>query len=148
MRATLLDANGVAVNVVMIGDGYTPPNGFTLGPDGEIGWTWQGGQWVKPAEPPAPPLTQTDYAAEIEAHVDETAKAKAYGGAVSLASYVTSTIPQWQAEALVFVAWRDAVWLQAYSIMAQVLSGQRAAPSIEALLAELPEIEWPDAPST
>jgi hypothetical protein len=147
MRATLLDKDNVAVNVLVIGDHYTPSDGFTVGPDGEIGWIWSGSEWIKPARTSPPPPTQEDYAAAIEAHVDATAKAKAYGGAVSLASYVSSTIPQWQTEATAFVAWRDAVWMQAYLIMAQVLGRQRPAPTIDALMAELPRIEWPDAPS-
>lgn len=52
-------------------------------------------------------------------------------------------MPQWAAEAAVFVAWRDAVWLYAYAEMDKVLTGQRPQPSIDDLIAELPAIEWP-----
>lgn len=98
--------------------------------------------------PPPVPLTANDYAAAIEKHVDDTARAKAYGGGVSLASYSYSTVPQWQEEAQTFVAWRDAVWAYAYLQMAMVQAGQRTQPSIEDLIAELPEIVWPNAPGT
>lgn len=143
MRATLLNQSGSVVNVILVGDGYTPPDGLTLGPDGgQIGWTWNGSDWVKPQEPAPPPLTQDDYVAAIEAHVDATAKARAYGGAVLLASYVSSTIPQWQAEAVAFVAWRDAVWVSAYATLAAVQGGA-TPPTIEQFIAGLPPITWP-----
>lgn len=98
--------------------------------------------------PEPPPLTADDYAAAIEAHVDNVAKAKAYGGGVSLASYLYSTVPQWQEEAQTFVAWRDAVWAYAYLQMAMVQAGQRSQPTVADLILELPGIVWPNAPST
>jgi hypothetical protein len=143
MRASLIDQSGLVVNVVLVGVGYTPPDGLTIGPaGGEIGWTWDGAQYVPPLAPPPPPLTQADYVAAIEAHVDETAKAKSYGGSVALASYVNSTTPQWQAEALAFVAWRDAVWASAYATLAAVQGGA-TPPTLDQLIAGLPPIEWP-----
>lgn len=90
------------------------------------------------------PATPGDYAAAIEGHVDAVARERAYSGAVSLAIYVGSGVPQWAAEAAVFVAWRDAVWLYAYAEMDKVLSAQRPQPTIPELIAELPEITWPE----
>ena len=52
MRAPLLDANGLVANVVLVGEGWTPPDGLTIGPaGGEIGWTLANGAWVKPVDP-------------------------------------------------------------------------------------------------
>lgn len=84
----------------------------------------------------------SDYVAAIEDHIDATAKAKSYGGAVSLASYVNSTVPQWAAEAATFVAWRDNVWVYAYAEMGKVQAGTRSQPSVVELIAELPPIQW------
>lgn len=90
-----------------------------------------------------PHVSQEDYVLAIEAHVDEMARKKAYGGAVSLASYVNSTIPLWAAEAQTFVAWRDAVWLSAYTTFGAVQGGA-TVPTIDGLIADLPPIAWPD----
>lgn len=49
MRATLIDLNGLVVNVIIIGEGWNAPDGFTLGPDGgQIGDTWDGEKYVRP----------------------------------------------------------------------------------------------------
>lgn len=89
------------------------------------------------------PVTLADYVAAIEAHIEATASAKAYSGAVSLAIYVNSTVPQWAAEAAAFVAWRDGVWSYAYAEMAKVQAGTRSQPTVAELVAELPSIGWP-----
>ena len=61
---------------------------------------------------------------------------------MSCASYVYSTVPAWAAEATAFVAWRDAVYLAAFGTLGKVQQGA-PAPGIAALLAGLPEMDWP-----
>ncbi|KQZ81866.1 hypothetical protein ASD64_08895 [Mesorhizobium sp. Root157] len=90
-----------------------------------------------------PSPTVGDFQRAIQAHVDTVAVAKLYNDGNALAGYVNSTVPQWAAEAQAFVAWRDAVWVYAYTELDKVQSGQRPAPTIEAFIAELPDIEWP-----
>ena len=76
----------------------------------------------------------------IDAHVEAQAKSMQYNGAAHLASYAASTVPEWQAEAQAFVAWRDQVWTTALDLLADAeASGE--APSAEDVLAALPE--WP-----
>lgn len=89
-----------------------------------------------------PPPTMADYQAAVEAHVEATARDRAYASAVSCASYVYSTVPAWAAEATAFVAWRDGVWSTVYAQLAAVQGGA-PAPTIAALVAELPAMEWP-----
>ena len=91
---------------------------------------------------PAPPPTLDEYRSAIQSHVEEAARSRDYDGALSLASYVASTDPQWAAEAQAFVGWRDAVWAKAYVL----LDGHapEAAPSVADVLAALPAITWPD----
>ncbi len=84
-----------------------------------------------------------DYRLAIQAHVDATAQARQYDSGITCASYVGSTNSAWAAEAQAFVAWRDAVWGHAYGELAQVASGQREQPTIDALLVELPAMIWP-----
>jgi hypothetical protein len=103
---------------------------------------WQGGSRVE-VIPEIPPLTEADYGAAIQAHVESTVKSRSYNDAATCASYVGSTIPAWQADAAAFCAWRDAVWTYAYAQLAAVQDGQRTQPSIADLIGELPAIAWP-----
>lgn len=101
-----------------------------------------------PPEPEPEPESPTleDYRAAIRAHVDATAQARDYDNAVSCASYVNSTNPQWAAEAQAFVAWRDAVWAYVFAELAKVENGQRPQPAIEEFVGELTAavpMEWP-----
>lgn len=93
---------------------------------------------------PGPVQTQADYADAIQAHVDAAARSRSYADAVSLASYVASTVPVWAAEAQAFVSWRDAVWMYAHTELGRVLAGERAQPTVSALVAELPAMTWPE----
>ena len=78
----------------------------------------------------------------IDVHVEAQAHVLQYNSAAHLASYIASSVPEWQAEAQAFVAWRDQVWATALDLLADAeASGE--APSVEDVLAALPE--WPDA---
>ena len=92
---------------------------------------------------PMPGLTASDCSAAIEQHFDAVAQARGYKNGDRLASYRASTNATWSAEAQAFIAWRDNVWLFAYSEFAKVQAGQRAIPSVAGLVAELPAIAWP-----
>lgn len=77
----------------------------------------------------------------IDAHVEARAQALGYNSSAHLASYVSSTIPDWSAEAAAFVAWRDAVWVAAYQQQAEA-GGSGHIPSAAEVIAGLPE--WAD----
>lgn len=145
MRAPILDHTGTVINVVIIGNesDWSPPPGQTLGvPGGEIGDKWDGATYMRtPA--PAPVPTQQDYAGAIQAHIDATAGSRQYQDGASIAGYVASTVPAWQAEAAAFVAWRDRVWVYALEQLQLVEGRQRPQPSVEELLGELPPMVWP-----
>lgn len=89
----------------------------------------------------APDLTA--YQRAIEDHVDSIARTRGYSNAVSIATYVSSTNVQWQAEATTFITWRDSVWTQVLTTLAAVQAGQESPPTLVALINGLPEIEWP-----
>lgn len=89
--------------------------------------------------------TVSTFQAAIQAHVDATAKARNYSDGNSLAGYVNSTVVKWSAEAVAFVAWRDAVWVYSYAELDKALGGQRPIPTVEDFIAELPAISWPVA---
>lgn len=91
------------------------------------------------------PVTLKDYSAAVQGHVDMTAASRGYADGVAIAGYALSTVPAWAAEAQAFLAWRDAVWVYAYTELAKVQSGQRSVPTIAELIAELPTIRYPEA---
>lgn len=92
-----------------------------------------------------PPVTdpRQAYADAVQRHMDATVRVRNYDGILSACTYATSTVPQYAAEGQACVAWRDAVWVAAYAVLAEVESGTRPAPSVEALIAELPTLVWP-----
>jgi hypothetical protein len=83
--------------------------------------------------------------AAIDGHVEATARARGYNSAASCASYVMSTNAGWAAEAEAFVAWRDGVWSAAFALFAAVEAGTEAVPTVDALIAGLPAIAWPES---
>ena len=101
-------------------------------------WDFKAGAWSEPVP------TQDDYTKAIQAMLDNAAIARRYDSAATMATYTNSTNSDWSAEATAMVAWRDAVWLYAYQQLDAVLAGEREQPTIEELLAELPEPSWPD----
>lgn len=102
------------------------------------GHVWDGEAWVERVP------TIDDYRAAIEEHVDIVAAERDYSGAVSIATYVSSTNSEWATEAQAFIAWRDAVWAYAFTELAKVMGGQRAQPTVADFIAELPVMEWPE----
>lgn len=124
-------------------DGAVAIDGDGEIPDAVREWI-SAGNTPSPCAPPVP--TEADYSAAIQAHIEETARARGYRDAVTLASYVASTIASWAAEAQAFVAWRDAVWLYVYGELAKVQAKQRTQPSVAGLIDELiaeHQITWP-----
>lgn len=96
-------------------------------------------QWVQPY---AIFVAFNTFLPYIDKLLDTTAQSKQYGSAVACASYVTSTNLQWAAEAEAFIAWRDAVFLYAINIQAEVQQGA-LIPSFNELVSGLPAIVWP-----
>lgn len=109
-------------------------------------YVWRAGALVRRPDPPpsqAEILAKLrDYAAAINAHINEVAGARGYDSGVSCVSYLTSSSPAWAAEAAVFVLWRDAVWIAAYAALA-TYQADGVAPDLGRLLAALPAIRWP-----
>ena len=79
----------------------------------------------------------------IDRLLDTTALSKQYGSAVACASYVSSTNPQWAAEAQAFVSWRDAVFVYAINIQTEVMQGA-PIPTFDEFVSGLPTIVWPN----
>lgn len=137
MPHALLD-NGLVIQLDLT---CNPPDGYVECPDGVMaGYIFRDGGYHAP-DPEDPVIS--DYESAIQALVDATATERKFRDGVTMASYVNSTNPQWAAEAVAFVAWRDGVWAYAYSELDKVMTGQRPQPTIEEFLAEIDPIDWP-----
>ena len=92
-----------------------------------------------------PDALKETYRQAVQSHIDATARARDYDSGVSLASYVGDPNATWASEAAAFVAWRSSVWLFVFDWLSEIDAGTQAPPeSAEALVAELPEITWPE----
>ncbi len=83
----------------------------------------------------------------VQRYLDAKAQELNYDSCLSVCSYVDTGVQKFDDEGRCFRAWRSQVWAKGYEILAQVQAGERAIPSEEELLAELPElvIEYSEA---
>lgn len=82
--------------------------------------------------------------AEIKHLLDEVVRLRKYDNFLSAASYVNSMNPSYASEALAAVHWRDLVWATWIQIQTEVNAGIREVPTVEEVLNELPQIQWPE----
>ncbi|HHX3461807.1 TPA: hypothetical protein ACU9OW_000033 [Legionella pneumophila] len=106
-------------------------------------WTFDGADFIAPVirEKSINDLLQ-EFNSAIQVYLDSIAKSRMYESSLHCASYANSTNPTWQQEAQTFVAWRDAVWLYAYSELALIQAGDKPIPTIEEFIQGLPELNW------
>ena len=76
--------------------------------------------------------------------LDSKAREKNYDNGFAIASYALSTNDIFRSEAGRFIAWRDAVWSKCYQILDAYKAGEIEMPSVENVIAVLPELEWDD----
>jgi hypothetical protein len=79
----------------------------------------------------------------LEAHYDSVARQRRYDDRYTCALRAGFNGP-FQAEGQAFAAWMDACNAHAYGVLELVKSGERETPTAEALIAELPEMTWPE----
>lgn len=97
-------------------------------------------------DPPAPTAAQIEMQkiTLVQAHMDAQARAIRYADIATACSYAEeSAVPKFQAEGQAFRIWRSLVWADCYSIMNEVIAGDRAIPTDEELIAALPTLKLP-----
>lgn len=95
-------------------------------------------QWIAPV--PTPEEIQKQLTDAVQRVLDNNAQELNYDSCLSVCSYIDTGVPKFDAEGRAFRAWRSAVWAKGYEILAQVQAGQRAIPTEEQLIAELPQL--------
>lgn len=111
--------------------------------------------WARPEPPPSMSDIEAMYpaimarrlqdavVASVQQRLDAFAATRGYDGVLSACTYSTSLVPKFRAEGQYAVESRDRHWARCYEILGAVLAGQRAAPTIEEVMAEMPELVWP-----
>lgn len=89
-----------------------------------------------------PEGVQREVTLRVQSILDTFARTKGYDSIISAASYVTSAVPQFAAEAARAVLMRDAMWAACYAIMTAVVEGTRTLPTVDVIMAELPVPTW------
>lgn len=73
----------------------------------------------------------------VQQHLDAKCQSMGYDNGFACASYATSSVPKFKAEAEAFVLWRDRVWSYCYEQLDLFEAGQREIPTD--IIAELPD---------
>jgi hypothetical protein len=107
-----------------------------------IKWHDDGNPYIGEAPEPTIEEMIQIYDSAVQGRLDAFAQTRNYASIMSACSYAASANPKFKAEALYCIAARDASWTKCYEIMDAVLSGERDAPTLDELIAELPALEW------
>ena len=87
-------------------------------------------------------IVRAQLAAVVQGHLDAKARERGYDSIFSACTYADEpAVSQFQAEGQAFRAWRSQVWAYCYAQLDAVQAGKRAAPTVEALIAELPALD-------
>lgn len=100
---------------------------------------------IKDVEPRAVEIVTELAKALAQDKLDAWAKEKDYDGILSVASYATSTLSNFQTEGQRAVEMRDLCWGALYQYLSEVMTGQSPVPTtVEQIKARLPELSWAD----
>ena len=97
-------------------------------------------------DPPAatPGQITASYAAAVQAHIDAAAVAAGYDDIKTAVTYADEpAVARFQSEGSALRAWRSLCWAYCYAQLAAVQAGERTQPTVEALIAELPQLVLP-----
>lgn len=146
MRAAII-IDGKVDNIIEV-DALDALEGVVLveAPTASIGDLWDGESFATPPAPPAPPpsLTVADYEAAVDKYLDDTAYLYGYNSLISAITYADEpAVPAFQVEGQAFRACRSLTWAKCREVLTAYENGERTAPTIAELLAELPPLELP-----
>lgn len=86
--------------------------------------------------------TEQDYEAALTNLYDQVAQSRHYDSRITCSLRAGYPGP-FQAEGIAFAQWMDECNALGYALMAKVLAGEMAPPTVNELLALMPEMAWP-----
>lgn len=113
-----------------------------LPPGCKVDYDAEGLPVIVPCDPPTEAQLIGQYTQAIQWHMDSRALLFGYDDIKTAVTYADEpSVPRFQSEGQAFRAWRSACWNYCYTLLAEVKAGQRELPSVEQLVAELPELD-------
>ena len=106
-------------------------------------------EWIAAGNPPAQPPALTEESriaallAAVDVHLDQRARVERYDSIRSAALRAGYPGP-FHAEGLAFATWMDACYSRCYDLLAQWHAGEIQEPTVDELIALLPNLELPD----
>lgn len=86
-------------------------------------------------------MRKTELVNAVQGHLDATARLLGYDSIATAVTYASeAAVTQFQTEGQAFREWRSFVWEHCHAVLAQVIAGERAAPTAAQLIAELPVV--------
>lgn len=126
-----------AANRVVTINNWDTSVGVPCQPDTPLGYLWNGTSFE-----PDPEVVKQELKAAVQVHLDSTVQTRNYNNILSCCSYADSLDATFAAEGTAARSWRDAVWRHCYDVLAEYEAGTRPLPTAEALIAELPVLNW------
>ena len=126
--------------VTNIAEASSPLDSNWVADDGtaQIGGTWDGQAFHAPPPPPIAALLSQMEAA-IQSQLDTYAQSWGYTDIATACTYVGSTVAKFNNEGVALRNWRDATWIAAETLIAQIQGGTATMPStVAAALALMP----------
>lgn len=87
--------------------------------------------------------TVEDYDRALTDHLDAVARERRWDNRITCALRAGFPGP-WHNEGVAFAAWMDACNAQSYQLWQDVAAGQTQQPTIDAFIASLPTMQWPE----
>lgn len=79
----------------------------------------------------------------VQSYMDSVAQTRGYDDILKAISYRGDTVnTTFAQEGEACFTWRSQVWTKYYAILAEVKAGNRAIPTLEEVIAELPVLVW------
>lgn len=86
-------------------------------------------------------LRKTELINAVQSHLDTTAQLLGYDSIATAVTYASeAAVSKFQTEGQAFREWRSLVWAHCHAVLAAVVAGERAVPTAEELIAELPVV--------
>jgi hypothetical protein len=89
-------------------------------------------------------VTEQDFIDAVQAHMDDTARARGYDSILSATTYEGSKVDRFSKEGKAAREWRDDCWAFGLQALDDFQKSKRGIPTQQELIKELPPMTWGD----